>query len=772
MDKSQPNQNFFCNDGLTTPISCEPQFTCPDPEHCSEVYDADCVIYFGENISCQETTIITQYTSVAQSLNEIVDWVCTLGPLGTQGIQGIQGISGAFAGQGIQGTTGIQGNTGIQGIQGIKGTQGIQGPQGPQGIQGFVGIGVQGYQGPQGIIGIQGLTGGVGIQGIQGIAGGGGGTLAIKEEGSTVVAAATSLNFIGSCITATDGGSNEADITVTCGCEYDYTLIASNSGYIANIGPGIYGLWFTNSMAGWNGAEWNMSEDGPFITRIKGDQNNAGVPLPIDLFPNDIVTLCGTAYREYTGGEVVSNPTLTTNLSYFNCSNLGGPGERGIIPTNTVFFSEGFPDQSGNYYCFSTTHVLSQTLPACDTLFLVALGLDNTPNDSATFLLKFSYTLSVQRNCSLVNTSPNMILKLCCEPIVQEIVYNPSISVGDFFVDDEGNCWQAYANTSLPITGLRTVTTSYETCADCMFENECPENLIVEACCGQQTQIFTGALPGVAVGDTFVDTYGFCWQVVGTAPSPITNLIYVDTVYTETDCGDETCTNDNVCPDVVEISSCCTKLRLFTTLNLLGGGVAIGDTFVDTFGYCWTISDTGDFVFVNGPFIQAASISAGNCETCIHDDPCPEDDLFYVFQKCCTGEIEVASKPFGFYIGQTLALNTDIDPGIRVCWEVISWSLTGPATMTIDSYGGSYNDCKNCLLENQCEILLYEVSHCCNTLANQYVYAPAYLSAGNIIVDTLGRCWEIVSTTFSAATIIYNFDYPDICERCTIDFPC
>ena len=72
MDNNQPNQNFFCNDGLTTPISCEPQYTCPDPEQCSEVYDADCVIYFGENIICQGTTIITQYTSVAQGLNEIV----------------------------------------------------------------------------------------------------------------------------------------------------------------------------------------------------------------------------------------------------------------------------------------------------------------------------------------------------------------------------------------------------------------------------------------------------------------------------------------------------------------------------------------------------------------------------------------------------------------------------------------------------------------------------------------------------------------------------
>ena len=95
-------------------------------------------------------------------------------------------------------------------------------------------------------------------------------------------------------------------------------------------------------------------------------------------------------------------------------------------------------------------------------------------------------------------------------------------------------------------------------------QNPCPENLIVEACCGQPGQVFTGALPGVVVGDTFVDTYGFCWQVIGTTPSPISYIIYVDTVYTETDCADATCTDDNVCPEVVSIESCCEQFTSCT----------------------------------------------------------------------------------------------------------------------------------------------------------------------------------------------------------------
>jgi hypothetical protein len=690
----------------------------------------------------------------------------TTGGVGAQGSIGSQGSTGGTGGAGSQGIQGITGGTGGAGSQGSTGLQGIQGVQGLRGIQG-----VQGAIGFQGVTGLQGVQGilGTGIQGIQGTAGGGGGSLVIKDEGTTIVSSTTAINFLGSCITATDAGGGQANVTVECGCEYDYMLIASNSGYNDPVSSGSYDLFFSNDMGGWNTAPWTSIEPGPFITRIKGDQNNAGVPLPIDLFPNDIITLCGTAYKVYNGGDVVSPPTLTTGLSYFNCSDLDTA--QGSIDQNTIFASEGFEEIGKGYYCFSTTHVLSQTLPACDTLLLVALGLDNT-NDSADWVLKFSYTLSVQRNCATVNTAPNMILRLCCELSVQEIVYNPSLTVGEYFVDNEGNCWQAYSNTYLPITGSRPVTTSYASCAACLAENECPENLIAEACCGQPQQVYTGALAGVGVGDTFVDTYGFCWEVTGTTPAPITSLIYLGGAYTSSTCADATCTNANTCPEVVRIYSCCEKLTLVTTLSLLGGGVAIGDTFLDTFGYCWEVQDEADTSFVNGAFIQVASISTGDCDTCITDDPCPTTDLYYALQKCCTGEIEIALLPFGYNVGQTLLLSTSLEPGQEVCWSVISWSLTGPTTMTITNLFGSYKDCKQCLGDYPCQTQLFEVSDCCSSLPNQTVYAPNYLGSGSVIVDTQDRCWTIVSTVSGSATIIYAFDYPEGCGPCIAQFPC
>ena len=92
--------------------------------------------------------------------------------------------------------------------------------------------------------------------------------------------------------------------------------------------------------------------------------------------------------------------------------------------------------------------------------------------------------------------------------------------------------------------------------------------------------------------------------------------------------------------------------------------------------------------------------------------------------------------------------------------------------MTILAVSGSYKECKACLADVPCETQLFEVSDCCGTLPNQTVYAPSYLGPGSVIVDTLDRCWEIVSTVSGTATIIYSFDFPEGCESCIQQFPC
>lgn len=66
-----------CEDkALTTPAPCPTPVGCPDPEPCSEVFDAQCVIYTGNNIDCGRTTVVSANDNVAVALQNIVDYFC------------------------------------------------------------------------------------------------------------------------------------------------------------------------------------------------------------------------------------------------------------------------------------------------------------------------------------------------------------------------------------------------------------------------------------------------------------------------------------------------------------------------------------------------------------------------------------------------------------------------------------------------------------------------------------------------------------------------
>lgn len=61
---------------LTTPPPCPTPVDCPDPQPCSEVFDAQCIVYTGANILCGQDTVVTQNDSVAESLANIIDYFC------------------------------------------------------------------------------------------------------------------------------------------------------------------------------------------------------------------------------------------------------------------------------------------------------------------------------------------------------------------------------------------------------------------------------------------------------------------------------------------------------------------------------------------------------------------------------------------------------------------------------------------------------------------------------------------------------------------------
>jgi len=74
-----------CN--KTKPCGCEDQpyaslppcnpIDCPDPNPCSEVSNANCVIYTGPAIMCGDDVVIPSNTSISEAFQLLIEYACT-----------------------------------------------------------------------------------------------------------------------------------------------------------------------------------------------------------------------------------------------------------------------------------------------------------------------------------------------------------------------------------------------------------------------------------------------------------------------------------------------------------------------------------------------------------------------------------------------------------------------------------------------------------------------------------------------------------------------
>jgi hypothetical protein len=312
-----------------------------------------------------------------------------------------------------------------------------------------------------------------------------------------------------------------------------------------------------------------------------------------------------------------------------------------------------------------------------------------------------STRIEIKEECA---PSINLLIQNCCDPLIQEIISfdTPGIPPIGAFSDTEGNCWTLLGTTTDPINSIRKGDIQYGSCETCLDENTCPENLVVDSCCAVFETIFSSTLPGIGVGDTFSDNFGFCWTVTGTTPAPINGVVSVAESYPAEDC--TTCLGDKICPDIYLIRSCCKSicdnqlsLVLYTTLAQLGGGTP-GETFVDQFGFCWTIGIIPEvnFTLLTGSFIQYTSTSDPNCEVCIeNNNPC-ENVVYYTIQNCLTLETEVVQWAFGLPVDYSflISFTTNFSPR---CYKIISWDNTSLPTKIIDEVTDCSIDCETCL---------------------------------------------------------------------------
>jgi hypothetical protein len=345
--------------------------------------------------------------------------------------------------------------------------------------------------------------------------------------------------------------------------------------------------------------------------------------------------------------------------------------------------------------CFSESIILSSILASNETFFVVGLGVGNDNESRNLVDIGFSYTLDVSQAC-IGDTGQNLLISNCCDPAYTNIIINNLVPIGESFVDTDGNCWTVVAETLDSVTAVRTKSTTYADCDACIDANPCPLNFTIQSCCADDPQVFSAALIGVDVGDTFVDTNGFCWSAIDTTPLPITNIVEVGTVYPITNCESAVCTGLNECPTPVFLESCCGKLTGYTTLELLQATLptlVLGDVFVDTFGMCWTAKDS-DYAFPNLSFIVPVTEYGPNaCESCVLANECPRD-YYYTVQNCCTEEIEVVILEASYNVGESLLLLLDIGVG---CYKLLSWSITGTITATVINVAGVSGSCNECL---------------------------------------------------------------------------
>jgi hypothetical protein len=69
-------KNCGCEDALVTLPAYPTPAGCPDPEPCSEVFDAQCIVYTGADIDCGDNTVVPTDTNVATALNNVVTYFC------------------------------------------------------------------------------------------------------------------------------------------------------------------------------------------------------------------------------------------------------------------------------------------------------------------------------------------------------------------------------------------------------------------------------------------------------------------------------------------------------------------------------------------------------------------------------------------------------------------------------------------------------------------------------------------------------------------------
>ncbi len=582
-------------------------------------------------------------------------------------------------------------------------------------------------------------------------------------------------------------------------CKPEFTKIASHSlafrPTLDNIASGNEAtLWcggkfltaaLDSEMPVWSDVIYNVAC--PALSpRIRVNEKTIGIPLPMDLRNEDVVTLSGNlffeSYKQWVDAGYTLIPAIASYQFSCNDSVVGNS-----IPAYTFIPGETFTfDQDGGT-CFKLSVKLNSGYKGDDTRIIVGFNVFATCDPTGTPCIRpvsskenvaVTYSLDIERPCDKV-ADYNFLIKNCCEPILTELVNAPNLQVGSFYSDSEGNCWEVIDKTKNVTNFTRNFADTYTSCIECQTANPCPDNLKIESCCVPGQEYVSSAIPGLNVNDHFVDNHGLCWRVTDTTSFPISEESITIASMTTGNCID--CTDAHPCPDLWSIQSCCTRVTevISTTIPL-----TIGESFVDTTGICWQVIDSASILPTNYNIVVDTVYSLdpeSNCELCTNDNACPLE-YFLTVRACCDPDrVEIMSIPAQY---MTLSEGTIFSDLYGLCWEVMYYSTTGIETYAVDWSVGisTYKNCEECSTDEG-KILcttVWEVRDCADNTVYRAYSINNILTIGSYytaIFKDSGEysCFEVLGYGYPQSIneiVEIDSDYGFAqCEECALALP-
>jgi hypothetical protein len=533
------------------------------------------------------------------------------------------------------------------------------------------------------------------------------------------------------------------------GCSTENTLIASNSGYFTpSTSFKTSSLYIGNGKGcGWNGCPWDypLSFKGGTAPPIPESISNVGVPSPVDIRSGDTIHLCGNIYFNINSSEI--QPSFVISLFLYQCHDLSVTRR---IPLTSVITPTRY-EFDKNTLCFDLSHTFTQYYDSCDVFFVV--GMSVTHNSELTGPANFTYTLNYEKNCSIPD-GEFYLLRNCCEPTVTEIINGSNLTIGSFWSDSDGNCWEIESTGTTAPNSARSLVNDYESCESCVSSNPCPDNVNIISCCVEGLEYVSGSLD-LTVGDYFVDDYGFCWSIDSNTSAPVTAPTITIGTTGYTSCDD--CINNNDCPSVWVVESCCdifSQEVIHTTLDL-----SIDEVWVDSDGICWTIISEANELPTN--YEITLTTPSTDCVDCVDSNTCP-DFVYVTLRHCCDLlQVEVAIME---QVPTTGTIFSDVN---GVCWEVVGWSLVGTPTwpvMVIPE--GQYDSCDSCQMDIGICPDYYLFESCCENGITEIAFGTYVI--GRRYTDLVGNCYTCVSITTDPPTTnfsVWNSQY-DNCNGC------